>query len=72
MPTFIVQMLPVSVGGFGVRESTFSFYFAKIGLPIESALVLSFAGAFLILLFSLTGGLVAIQRSRTATRPAPR
>jgi uncharacterized membrane protein YbhN (UPF0104 family) len=70
--SFIVQMLPVSVGGFGVRESTFTFYFAKIGLPIESALALSFAGAILILLFSLTGGLVAIQRSRTATRPAPR
>ena len=36
--SFVVQMLPVSVNGFGVREATFSFYFTRIGLPIESAL----------------------------------
>ena len=35
--SFVVQMLPVSVNGFGVREATFSFYFTRIGLPIESA-----------------------------------
>ena len=37
----VVQMLPVSLNGFGVREATFSFYFTRIGLPIESALLLS-------------------------------
>ena len=37
--SFVVQMLPVSVNGFGVREATFSFYFTRIGLPIESALL---------------------------------
>src|SRR5205814_8853897 len=35
----VVQMLPVSVNGFGVREATFSFYFSRLGLPIESALL---------------------------------
>ena len=29
--------MPVSVNGFGVREATFSFYFTRVGLPIESA-----------------------------------
>ena len=33
--SFVMQMLPVSVNGFGVREATFSFYFSRIGLPIS-------------------------------------
>ena len=37
----VVQLLPVSVNGFGVREATFTFYFARIGHPIESALLVS-------------------------------
>jgi hypothetical protein len=54
--SFIVQMIPLSVNGFGVREATFGFYFTRLGLPLESALVVSFVGAALIMLFSLTGG----------------
>jgi len=53
--SFIVQMAPVSLNGFGVREATFAYYFSQIGLPIESALVVSFMGAALIMLFSVSG-----------------
>jgi hypothetical protein len=53
--SFVVQMLPVSVNGFGVREATFSFYFTRIGLPIGSAIALSLGAQALIMLFSLTG-----------------
>ena len=60
--SFIMQMLPVSINGFGVREATFSFYFARLGLPLESALVVSFAGAALVMLFSLTGVPVYLSR----------
>jgi glycosyltransferase 2 family protein len=63
--SFIVQMLPVSVNGFGVREATFSFYFTRVGLPIESALLVSLVGTGLIMLFSLTGAAVYIGRGRT-------
>ena len=66
--SFIVQMLPVSLNGFGVREATFGFYFTRLGLPLESALLVSFMGAALILLFSLSGGLVYLGRS---TRYSP-
>jgi glycosyltransferase 2 family protein len=62
--SFIVQMLPVSLNGLGVREATFSFYFAGLGLPIESALVLSLVGAGLIMLFSLTGAVAYVMRRR--------
>jgi len=48
--SFVVQMLPVSLNGFGVREAAFSVYFAQLGLPLESALLLSFVGAGLMML----------------------
>jgi hypothetical protein len=60
--SFLVQMLPLSVNGFGLREATFSFYFARLGLPIEAALVISLLGAGLVMLFSLTGAVVYVTR----------
>ena len=60
--TFIVQMIPVSMNGFGVREATFGFYFTRLGLPLESALLVSFVGAALIMLFSLSGGVAYLGR----------
>ena len=66
--SFIVQMMPVSVNGFGVREATFTLYFSRIGLPAESALALSLIGAVLIMLFSLSGAGAYLARGRH--RPA--
>jgi len=60
--SFVVQMLPVSVNGFGVREATFSFYFTRVGLPLESALLVSLVAAFLIMLFSVSGAAVWFAR----------
>lgn len=62
--SFIVQMAPVSMNGFGVREATFSYYFAQIGVPIESALAVSFMGAALIMLFSVSGAVAYWMRGR--------
>jgi uncharacterized membrane protein YbhN (UPF0104 family) len=60
--SFVVQMAPVSVNGFGVREATFGLYFTRAGLPLESALLVSFMGAALIMLFSLSGAAVYVAR----------
>lgn len=60
--SFVVQMLPISVNGFGVREATFTVYFHQIGLPREPALVVSFMGAALMMLFSLSGAVAYIAR----------
>jgi uncharacterized integral membrane protein len=69
--SFLVQMLPVSMNGFGVREATFGFYFSQLGLPLESALLVSFVGAALIMLFSLSGGVAyAVRRSHRHPRSA--
>ena len=60
--SFIVQMVPLSMNGFGLREATFGFYFTRLGLPLESALLVSFMGAALIMLFSLSGAAAYMTR----------
>ena len=62
--TFLVQMLPVSLNGFGVREATFAYYFTRIGLTLEQALLVSFTGAAIVLAFSLSGAVACLARGR--------
>ena len=60
--SFIIQMVPVSVNGFGVREATFGFYFTRLGLPLESAVMVSLMGAGLMMVFSLSGAAAYVAR----------
>jgi hypothetical protein len=60
--SFIVQTVPVSVNGFGVREATFTFYFARVGQPMESALLLSLVSTALFMVCSLSGAAVYVGR----------
>jgi len=62
--SFIVQLLPVSIGGFGVREAFFSYYFHQIGQPIEDAVLLSLVATALLMLFSLSGLTTYLWRQR--------
>ena len=62
--TFIAQMLPVSMNGFGVREAAFAYYFTRMGLRIEQALLVSFVGAAMMMLFSLSGAAAYLARGR--------
>ena len=60
--SFVVQMLPISMNGFGVREATFSYYFRLLGLPLESAILLSLMATATIMLFSLSGAAAYVSR----------
>lgn len=62
--SFLVQMLPVSVNGLGVREGTFVGYLTQIGISKESAVALSLIGAVLIMLFSMSGAAAYLVRRR--------
>lgn len=63
IPTsLIVQMLPISINGFGVREAVFVFFFTSVGLATDSALALSLVGAALIMVFSVSGGILLVRR----------
>ena len=62
--SFVVQLIPVSVNGFGVREAAFTLYFTRLHLPIQSAVLLSLMATVLIMFFSLTGAAVYVSRGR--------
>jgi uncharacterized membrane protein YbhN (UPF0104 family) len=65
--SLFVQTLPISINGFGVREAAFSFYLTRVGLTLESAMLLPLVATALMMLFSLTGALVYVtRRSRSA------
>jgi hypothetical protein len=62
----LVQTVPVSFNGWGIRESVFILYFAQVGLPRDSALAFSLVGAGLIVLMSLSGAVVWTSRGSGA------
>mgnify|MGYP001558536563 CR=1 FL=1 len=62
--SFIIQIAPVSINGFGVREAAFTLYFSRLRLPTESALLVSLVPTALVMLFSLSGAAVYVGRRR--------
>jgi len=60
----LVQAIPVSFNGWGIRETVFIVYFAQVGLPRDSALAFSLVGAGLVVLLSLSGAVVWTSRAR--------
>jgi uncharacterized protein (TIRG00374 family) len=66
----LVQTLPVSFNGWGLRESLFIVYFGQVGLPRESALAVSLVGAGLIVVLSLSGAVVWLSRGPNAAEAA--
>jgi uncharacterized protein (TIRG00374 family) len=68
--SLVVQMLPLSVNGFGLREATFSFYFTRLGLPVQTGVLLSLVATALAMLFSLSGAAVYMSRGRSAFQPS--
>ena len=64
----LIQAVPVSFNGWGVRESVFILYFRQLGLPRETALAFSLVGAGLIVLLSLSGAAVWTSRGAGPVR----
>ena len=57
-----VQMAPISINGFGVREAVFVFFFRRFGLPAEAAVALSLVSTGMVMGLSLVGGLLFVKR----------
>ncbi|MGQ9618257.1 MAG: lysylphosphatidylglycerol synthase transmembrane domain-containing protein [Candidatus Aminicenantia bacterium] len=55
-----ITMLPITIGGIGLRESGFVLLFSKFGVLPEKALVLSILGYFISLVFAGIGGIVFV------------
>jgi len=63
----LVQTVPISFNGWGIRESVFIFYFHQVGLPRDNALAFSLVGAGLMVLLSLSGAVVWTARGPVET-----
>ena len=57
-----VQMAPVSINGFGLREAVFGVFFVQFGLGVEAGVAVSLLGTALVMLFSLGGGALFLLR----------
>jgi uncharacterized membrane protein YbhN (UPF0104 family) len=62
-----MQMLPVSINGFGVREAVFAFFFVRFGLPSDAAVALSLVSTGLVMALSLVGGWLFLTRQSGAS-----
>ena len=58
----LIQALPISFNGWGVREGVYVVYFRQVGLPKESALAFSIVAAALAVLLSVSGLVVWLAR----------
>jgi uncharacterized protein (TIRG00374 family) len=59
-----LQMAPVSINGFGVREAVFAFFFRRFGLPTDAAVALSLVSTGMVMGLSLVGGFMFLVRRR--------
>lgn len=60
--SLVVQMAPVSINGFGVREAVFAFFFRRFGLPTDAAVALSLVSTGMVMSLSLVGGFFFLRR----------
>lgn len=55
-----ISMLPISIGGLGLRDATTIYLFAKAGVAKDLAFAMSLLNFSFILLFGLIGGLIYV------------
>jgi glycosyltransferase 2 family protein len=58
----LIQTVPITFNGWGLREGLFVVYFSQVGLPRDNALAFSLVGATLIVVLSLSGAVVWMSR----------
>jgi len=54
----IVSLLPISLGGIGLKEGAFVVFFGVIGISKETALAMALLNRSIMLLYTLSGGLL--------------
>jgi uncharacterized protein (TIRG00374 family) len=66
----LIQTIPITFNGWGLREGVFILYFRQLGLPRDTALAFSLVAAGLIALLSMTGAVVWTSRGRVSAAGA--
>jgi glycosyltransferase 2 family protein len=67
----LIQAIPISFNGWGLREGVYVVYFNQVGLPRESALAFSIVAAGLVVVLSLSGLFVWLARKSHAHETPP-
>jgi uncharacterized membrane protein YbhN (UPF0104 family) len=60
----LIRLMPISVGGLGVREWTVIVLFASVGITREQALTFSILAFAPVYLNAILGGILYISRAR--------
>lgn len=60
----VILMLPISIGGIGVREGAFIFFFKKVGVQPYEAVSIALVAFGLYLIWGLVGGVVYAMRDQ--------
>jgi len=55
-----ITLLPIAIGGLGLRESLFVVYFAKVGVAKQLALAMSLLSFSFVLFYGAIGGLIYV------------
>ena len=55
-----ITLLPISIGGLGLRDATTVFFFSRIGVPKDLSFAMSLSGFFFILVVGICGGLIYV------------
>ncbi len=64
---FLVVFLPISLGGLGVREGAFVYFFSKLGIGTSLAISASFMIYFYNVLVFLSGGIIQFNSKSKST-----
>jgi len=57
---FLILMIPISIGGFGIREGASVLLFASVGVNQADAFMMGLLTSFVIMLYSIPGGLLFV------------
>ena len=55
-----ITMLPISIGGLGLRDASTIFFFAKVGVDNHVSFAMSLLGFFFVLVISVMGGILYV------------
>jgi len=59
-----ITLLPISIGGLGLRDATTIYFFAKVGVSKDLAFAMSLVAFFFIFIYAILGGLVYVLTVR--------
>jgi glycosyltransferase 2 family protein len=66
----VLTILPITIGGFGLREGAFVWFYSLVGVPAEVAIGVSVANyVVVILLPALLGGILLLRASLSGSAP---